>query len=159
VRVRVLHLITRLDLGGAQQNTLYSVGHHDRSRFDVFLIAGRGGVLDAEAAALADTRVELVGWLKHAISPVHDPLALGIRDPVPEPPGRGRPVLQRLVAAAPVGGIPAVERAHRHVQLPERAFHPEVRVLHQPDDLALLSGRMPHRPTESSSPSALFLSS
>ena len=36
---RVLHLITRLDLGGAQQNTLFCTAHHDRSCFDVQLLA------------------------------------------------------------------------------------------------------------------------
>jgi glycosyltransferase involved in cell wall biosynthesis len=76
MKARVLHLITRLDLGGAQQNTLYSAAHHDRTRFDVSLIAGRGGVLDAEAEALPDVRVELVDWLKHAVAPVYDPVAV-----------------------------------------------------------------------------------
>ena len=35
MKARVLHVITRLDLGGAQQNTLYCVSHHDRARFEV----------------------------------------------------------------------------------------------------------------------------
>jgi len=46
---KIVHVITRLDLGGAQQNTLYCVAHHDRAYFDVEVIAGAGGVLDAEA--------------------------------------------------------------------------------------------------------------
>jgi glycosyltransferase involved in cell wall biosynthesis len=75
-RHRVLHLITRLELGGAQQNTLYCVGHHDRDRFDVELIAGRGSRLDDEARAIPDAKVQLVPWLKHAISPPLDLLAV-----------------------------------------------------------------------------------
>ena len=76
MKVRVLHIITRLDLGGAQQNTLYCVSHHDRARFEVGLMAGRGGVLDADAEAITGARVELVPWLKHAIAPLGDPVAV-----------------------------------------------------------------------------------
>jgi glycosyltransferase involved in cell wall biosynthesis len=75
-RPLVVHLITRLDLGGAQQNTLYSAGHHDRSRFRVGLWAGAGGILDAEARAIADADVRLFPWLVHPIRPHRDALAL-----------------------------------------------------------------------------------
>lgn len=75
-RPRVVHLITRLDLGGAQQNTLYCVRHHDRTRFEVGLLAGAGGRLDAEAAAIPEADVRLVPWLRHPIAPVGDPLAI-----------------------------------------------------------------------------------
>jgi len=75
-RYRVLHLITLLELGGAQQNTLYCARHHDRERFDVELIAGSGGRLDDEARTIPDARVQLVPWLKHSISPLFDLLAV-----------------------------------------------------------------------------------
>ena len=75
-RYRILHLITRLELGGAQQNTLFCTAHHDRSLFEVDLLAGRGGLLDAEAVRIPDARVELLPSLRHAISPFHDALAL-----------------------------------------------------------------------------------
>ena len=68
-RYRVLHLITKLELGGAQQNTLFCVAHHDRSRFEVELLAGRGGILDEEALAIPDARVEMLDCLEHPISP------------------------------------------------------------------------------------------
>ncbi|MDA1184520.1 MAG: glycosyltransferase [Acidobacteria bacterium] len=39
--VRVVHIITRLILGGAQENTLYTaIGHHHDPRFDVTLLCG-----------------------------------------------------------------------------------------------------------------------
>jgi glycosyltransferase involved in cell wall biosynthesis len=76
LRHRVAHVITRLELGGAQQNTIFSTAHHDRARFEVELLAGRGGWLDAEALAIADARVELVDWLHHEISPWHDARAV-----------------------------------------------------------------------------------
>jgi len=51
-RISVAHLITMLELGGAQENTLYTCAHLDRSRFDVALIYGPGGLLDREAEEL-----------------------------------------------------------------------------------------------------------
>jgi len=75
-RHRVLHLVTRLELGGAQQNTLYCVGNHDRRHFEVDLIAGGGGRLDSAASRIPDTRVQLVPWLSHPISPLRDAMAL-----------------------------------------------------------------------------------
>jgi len=73
---RILHLITRLELGGAQQNTLYCMRHHDRERFDVELIAGAGGPLDEAAREIPRATVQIVDWLEHAISPWHDLVAL-----------------------------------------------------------------------------------
>ena len=75
-RPRLVHLITRLELGGAQQNTLYCAAHHDRSRFAVGLWAGQGGILDSEARALRDTDVKLLPWFSHAIQPWRDAGAL-----------------------------------------------------------------------------------
>jgi glycosyltransferase involved in cell wall biosynthesis len=42
-------VITRLDLGGAQKVALYIAKNLDRKKFNVHLIAGKGGFLDAEA--------------------------------------------------------------------------------------------------------------
>jgi len=44
-RITVVHLVTRLELGGAQLNTLYTAEHLDPQRFDVFLLCGPGGML------------------------------------------------------------------------------------------------------------------
>jgi glycosyltransferase involved in cell wall biosynthesis len=49
--VHVCHVITRLELGGAQDNTLYTV-RHLRSPFRASLACGTGGLLDAEARDL-----------------------------------------------------------------------------------------------------------
>jgi glycosyltransferase involved in cell wall biosynthesis len=73
---RIAHVITRLELGGAQQNTLYCVRHHDRSRFEVFLYAGPGGILDQEALQIDDAEVQLLPVLKHPVRPLHDLRAL-----------------------------------------------------------------------------------
>jgi glycosyltransferase involved in cell wall biosynthesis len=49
-RVTVIHLLTRLELGGAQLNTLYTAEHLDSRRFDVFLLCGPGGLLKSRLA-------------------------------------------------------------------------------------------------------------
>jgi len=72
----IVHLITRLELGGAQQHTLYCVEHHDRSRFAVGLWAGEGGILDGRARSIPDADVRLLPWLRHPIAPLSDAAAL-----------------------------------------------------------------------------------
>lgn len=49
-RITVVHLITRLELGGAQLNTLYTAEHLDPLRFDVYLLCGPGGQLRSRLA-------------------------------------------------------------------------------------------------------------
>lgn len=48
--MRILHVITKLELGGAQQNTLHTCRELARRGHDVLLVAGPGGMLDDEAA-------------------------------------------------------------------------------------------------------------
>jgi glycosyltransferase involved in cell wall biosynthesis len=71
-----VHLITRLELGGAQQNTLFCVEHHDRARFAVGLVAGEGGRLDEQARGIRDADVHIVPWLVHPIAPSRDAAAV-----------------------------------------------------------------------------------
>ncbi len=52
--LRVLHIITRLELGGAQRNTLFTVGNLDRTGFSVGLAWGPGDELDSEATEIED---------------------------------------------------------------------------------------------------------
>jgi glycosyltransferase involved in cell wall biosynthesis len=74
-RLKVAHIVTRLELGGAQQNTLHTVRHLDRSRFDPLLICGRGALLDAEAIGLG-CPVHFVPSLVRAVRPHRDLAAL-----------------------------------------------------------------------------------
>lgn len=74
--VSVAHLITKLELGGAQQNTLFTVSHLDRARFRPALIAGEHGILDEEAKALCDVAYYQVPSLVRRISPLRDLRAL-----------------------------------------------------------------------------------
>ncbi len=76
-RVKVIHVVTRLDFGGAQQNTLYTCRHLDSSRFDCVLASGPGGTLAPElAASLGQARRVIVPSLGREISLGRDLLAL-----------------------------------------------------------------------------------
>jgi len=68
---KVFHLITKLEMGGAQGNTIYTCAHLDKNRFDVSLVCGEGGVLDKDALS-AGYPVHFVPQLVRAISPIKD---------------------------------------------------------------------------------------
>jgi glycosyltransferase involved in cell wall biosynthesis len=44
-KINVIHIITKLELGGAQVNTVYTCENLDEKNFDAFLITGPGGIL------------------------------------------------------------------------------------------------------------------
>ncbi len=74
--VAVAHLITKLELGGAQQNTLFTVAHLDRTRFRPILVTGEPGPLDDAARALAGVEFHGLPDLVRPISPRRDLRAL-----------------------------------------------------------------------------------
>ncbi len=74
--IKVAHIITKLELGGAQQNTLYTVSHLDRERFAPVLITGEGGILDDDARKLKGVEVIFVPGLVRSIIPIFDVTAL-----------------------------------------------------------------------------------
>lgn len=79
MRVKVVHLVTRLDLGGAQLNTLYTASHLDPERFEAVLACGPGGRLDEEARALAEAGRLRLHWapdLVREVDPLRDLSAL-----------------------------------------------------------------------------------
>ncbi len=109
--LKVAHIITRLDFGGAQGNTLYTAASLDRSRFDAVIIAGEGGILDGKAEP---------GRLLHArslvrpVSPLKDLSAFfelrgllkELKPDVVHTHSSKAGILGRLAAAA--AGVPAV---------------------------------------------------
>jgi glycosyltransferase involved in cell wall biosynthesis len=74
-RLSVCHLITQLELGGAQRNTLYTLAHLDRARFEPSLISGTAGVLDGEASALGIPFTSIPELIR-PIAPARDAVAL-----------------------------------------------------------------------------------
>jgi glycosyltransferase involved in cell wall biosynthesis len=75
MKVRVIHMITKLELGGAQQNTMFTVANLDRELFSPLLWAGPGGILTEEAARLFKDDFHLVPHLFREVSPRNDWLA------------------------------------------------------------------------------------
>jgi len=76
VRIPVIQVITKLELGGAQQLALHIARTMNRERFVPHLVCGQGGLLDQEARE--DGRVP-VWWVPHMlreIRPQMDILAL-----------------------------------------------------------------------------------
>lgn len=72
----VAHIITRLELGGAQQNTLYCCAHHDPKKYRVLLLTGKGGYLDPEARHHAERyKTHFIPPLKHPVRPLWDLVA------------------------------------------------------------------------------------
>ena len=77
--MKIMHVITRFILGGAQENTLYTVvGLHRSGRHDVTLVTGpaigpEGELL--QRAKDSGVRVVVVEHLRRAINPYHDVLA------------------------------------------------------------------------------------
>lgn len=75
-KIKIMHLVTMLELGGAQQNTLYTVSHLDKSYFDVYLGSGPGGILTEEATTLLGSKFEIIPHLIREIKPFYDIRAL-----------------------------------------------------------------------------------
>jgi glycosyltransferase involved in cell wall biosynthesis len=71
---KVCFIITKLELGGAQKLALYIAEHINRADFEVFLITGKGGILDKEAAE--KFRVFSLSNFVREISPLKDLKAL-----------------------------------------------------------------------------------
>jgi len=72
----VAHIITKLELGGAQQNTLFTVAHLDPARFRPLLITGETGLLDQDARSLSGVALYQVAALVRPLRPWQDLRAL-----------------------------------------------------------------------------------
>lgn len=73
--IKVVHIITKLELGGAQQNTLHTVSHLDKERFIPILITGSEGLLVDDAKKLGIEAYFLPSLVRE-INPVKDITAL-----------------------------------------------------------------------------------
>jgi glycosyltransferase involved in cell wall biosynthesis len=73
--VRMLHIITRLIRGGADENTLYTVKGLDRRRYQVDLVVGQGSDLEL-LRGLDGVRVHVLEDLTRDPHPVRDVVAL-----------------------------------------------------------------------------------
>jgi glycosyltransferase involved in cell wall biosynthesis len=74
-KIKVVHIITLLELGGAQQTVLTLLKKLDRDQFSPVLFCGRGGILDASAIETG-IPVRFIPGLGRAIRPWWDCVAL-----------------------------------------------------------------------------------
>lgn len=73
----VCHIITKLEMGGAQKITLRTVAHLDRSKFHpVLIVGGEVAELDADAIRISGAELYRVRSLVRAIRPLQDIKAL-----------------------------------------------------------------------------------
>jgi glycosyltransferase involved in cell wall biosynthesis len=75
-KIKIIHIITKLELGGAQQTTLYTLSHLDQHRYIPVLICGPGGFLLPEARIISGLKVHICKHLIRPIAPFHDLLVL-----------------------------------------------------------------------------------
>lgn len=68
----ICHVITKLELGGAQEVALYAVSHLDRNKFRPLLVAGPGGLLTEEAKSLPDVDVHILSSLARRVHVLED---------------------------------------------------------------------------------------
>jgi len=74
-KATVVHIITKLELGGAQQNTLFTIAHLNRNDYKPVLISGTEGMLVEDAKKINDLEVYLIPELVREIRPVKDMIA------------------------------------------------------------------------------------
>lgn len=74
-KIKVAHIITMLELGGAQQNTIHTIEHLERTKYEPILISGPGGILDQEVRNNPQIRCFFIPYLIRPICPLSDTLA------------------------------------------------------------------------------------
>ena len=66
---KVLHIVTQLELGGAQQSTLELLARLDRRRFQPALVSS-DGLLTQSAKRITDLPLTLMSSLRRQINPI-----------------------------------------------------------------------------------------
>jgi len=67
MRLKVLHLITRLEVGGTQDNTLLTIEKHDHTRFSVHLASNPNGAWSNRVKQVTD----VFHPLPNLVNPLH----------------------------------------------------------------------------------------
>jgi len=75
-KVRILYVITKLELGGAQKQLLSLIRHLDKEKFRLFLFTAKEGLLLPEALSINGLTLRKSRSLERPINPLKDLLAL-----------------------------------------------------------------------------------
>src|ERR1051325_10386135 len=76
VKTKVYHVITKLELGGAQKVTLMTLERLARDRYELALVAGHEGLLRGWAETIPDLKRFWVPSLVREVRPLQDLTAL-----------------------------------------------------------------------------------
>lgn len=76
LKINLLYVITKLELGGAQKQLLSIVKGLDKERYNVFLFTAKEGLLINEASSINNLTLYRSRFLERAINPFKDFLAL-----------------------------------------------------------------------------------
>ena len=71
-KINVLHLITKLEIGGAQKHTIHTVEKLDKTKYNVFLVSSNDGPLNQHARSLNEVTFIELSELKREISLIND---------------------------------------------------------------------------------------
>ncbi|NQV38839.1 MAG: glycosyltransferase family 4 protein [Candidatus Marinimicrobia bacterium] len=74
-KIKVLHIITDLPIGGAQDNTLHTIEELDKTRYELTLICNSKGPLLERAKKIPEIKLINLKYLERDIRPVKDALA------------------------------------------------------------------------------------
>jgi glycosyltransferase involved in cell wall biosynthesis len=75
-RIKVVQIITKLELGGAQQVAIFLASHLNKERFITYLVSGKEGLLVDEARSLMGERAYFLKDLVREIDPLKDTKAV-----------------------------------------------------------------------------------
>lgn len=69
-KIRAVHIITKLELGGAQVNTIYTFQNLDSTNFEAYLLSGPGGILNDRVKD--EEGFSIIKNLSRSIHPIND---------------------------------------------------------------------------------------
>lgn len=75
-KLKILYVITKLELGGAQKQLLSLISNLDKESFEVFLFTARRGLLLEDALSISGLTLKKSRFLERAINPFKDLVAL-----------------------------------------------------------------------------------
>ena len=75
-KLRILHIITQLELGGAQKNVLDIIRLLDKDRYTVYLVSSNKGTLVKDALGIPGVKTVSLSSLKRPINPFADLVTL-----------------------------------------------------------------------------------
>jgi len=76
MKIRIAHIITTLELGGAQKHALSLVSRLSPERYEAHLLCGDEGRLHSQAQQSPNLRFRRIPFLRRRLAPVQDILAL-----------------------------------------------------------------------------------